>query len=178
LDPPARNVVAQLSERAAEDLAPAQAAELVEILDLEARWENLRAERPGGTPGHDTVTLRNRQRTFEAYQSRLAGYMARYKTTRVPELTPNGPQRLGNWCRTVRAVLLRAGEGCPVHAIEKAHRLAGRIAGRVRAEALGRDDLPETVAGAIRELDTLVRWCDGLLMGDPPETRSAYEVGN
>jgi hypothetical protein len=151
--------VAQLSEQAAQDLDPVQATELVEVLDLEARWENQRAD-GSRTAGRGTLDLLSRQRTYEAFRVRMAAYLARYRTQRVPELTPNGPDRLRKWCRTVRAVLHRAGRGCPVHAIEKAHRLVGRIAERLKMDSLLRGAPPQTTTDAIRELDTLIRWCD------------------
>ncbi|MDB5309234.1 MAG: hypothetical protein JWO38_3436 [Gemmataceae bacterium] len=169
--------MAQLNERAAEDLDPVQAAELAAVIDLEARWENMRADRPGGAVGHGTLDLQNRQRTYEAFRSRWVAYTARYKTLRVPELTPNGPERLGAWCRAVRAVLRRAeGGGCPVHAVEKAHRLAGRIAERLKKEPVGRGGPLGGVGDAIREMDAVVRWCDGLL--PPTGAEGAAEVGN
>jgi hypothetical protein len=158
--------VAQLNESAAEQLDPVQAAELARVIDLEARWENIRADRAGVMTGHGTLDLQNRQRTYEAFRSRLAAYTARYRSTRVPELTPNGLDRLGAWCRTVRAVLRRAEHvaaagDCPVYVVAKAHRMADQIAIRLNKKPVGQGSPPDDIAGAIRELDALIAWCDG-----------------
>jgi hypothetical protein len=168
--------VAQLSANAAEQLAPAQAAELTRIIDLEARWENMRVDRPG--PGHDTLDLQNRQRTYEAFRARRAAYVAQYRTDRIPELTPNGPDRLAAWCRAVRSVLRRAEPGteCPAHAIEKAYRLTDRLAARLNEAPVVRGT-PDGIAAAIRELDGIIRWCDGLLGGPDRPPDPAFEVG-
>lgn len=166
--------MAQLNETAAEQLGPDQAAELARVIDLEARWENMRVDRPG--PGHGTLDLQNRQRTYEAFRSHLAAYVARYRTSRVPELTPNGPDRLGAWCRSVRAVLRRARPGteCPGHAIEKAYRLTDRLAVRLGKEPLART-APDSAEAAIRELDGIIRWCEG--SDAEPLAAAAYELG-
>jgi hypothetical protein len=146
-----------MTESAAGRLTPARAAELARVLDLQSRWENLRAE---GTPS--TAQLHALQTAFEAYRVRMAAYTARDRSEPVPELSPTKPDRLGAWCRTVRAVLSRAERGeCPTHVLEKAHRVADRIAARVKAEPAGRGS-PTDLAGAIRQLDAVIAWCDGL----------------
>ena len=131
------------------------------MLDLQSRWENLRAE---GT--QSTAQLQALQAAFEAYRARMAAYTARDRGEPVPELSPTKPGRLGAWCRTVRAVLGRADGGeCPTHVLEKAHRMADRIAARVKAEPAGRES-PTDLAGAIRQLDRVIAWCDR--QGDCP----------
>jgi hypothetical protein len=163
-----------MTEAAADRLTPARAAELVQVLDLQSRWENLRA---AGSP--TTAQLHALQAAFEAYRVRMAAYTARDHSEPVPELTPTQPGRLGTWCRTVRAVLRRAdGAGCPTHIVAKAHRVADRIAQRLNADPVGRA-APTDVAGAVGELDALIAWCARL--GDvtrPAAGRSAFEVGD
>jgi hypothetical protein len=150
-----------MTETAAGRLTPARAAELVRVLDLQSRWENLRA---GGTAS--TAQLQALQGAFETYRVLMAAYTARDRGEPVPELSPTKPGRLGAWCRTVRAVLSRADGGeCPTHVLEKAHRVADRIAARVQAEPAGRES-PTDLAGAIRQLDAVIAWCDEL--GDVP----------
>ena len=79
-----------------------------------------------------------------------------------PELSPTKPGRLGAWCRTVRAVLVQAGSGeCPTHVLAKAHRVADRITAPVQAEPAGRK-APTDLAGAMRQVDLVIAWCDGL----------------
>ena len=159
--------MAQMSEQAAEKLDPEQAAELVRVIDLQAQWENTRAEpaRPDG--GYSTPDLNGRQRTYEAFRSRLAAYTARYKAAEVPETTLNTPQRVGVWCRAVRAVFRRAGHeagtDCPTHAVEKAYRLADRIAARLKVEPVGRGSPPDGIGAAVGVLDAVILWCDGLV---------------
>lgn len=158
--------MSQMSEHAAETLDPAQAAELVRVIDLQARWENMRAEPTGADGGYSTPDLHGRQRTYEVFRSRLAAYTARYKAAEVPETTLNTPGRVGVWCRTVRAVFRRArheaGAECPTHAIEKAYRLADRIAARLKVEPVGRGSPPDGIAAAVGALDAVILWCDEL----------------
>lgn len=168
--------MAQLNESAAGLLTPAQAAELTRVIDLEARWENMRVDRPG--PGHGTLDLQNRQRAYEAFRARRAAYEVEYRTNRFPELTPNGPDRLGAWCRAVRAVLHRAEPGTeqPAHALEKAYRLTDRLATRLNRVPVVRG-LTDGIEAAIRELDGIIRWCDGLTGGPELPPDPAFEVG-
>jgi hypothetical protein len=146
--------VTQITETAAGRLTPARAAELARVLDLQSRWENLRAD---GTPS--TAQLQALQAAFEAYRARMAAY-AGDRGEPVPELSPAQPSRLGAWCRTVRAVLTRAEGGVyPAHVVEKAQRVADRIAARVKAAPVARE-APADLAGAIRQLDAVIAWCD------------------
>jgi hypothetical protein len=161
-----------MNERAAEKLDPEQAAELARVIDLQSRWENMRGE-----TGDSVAQLHAIQKAFEAYRVGLAEYAARYRSEQVPDLSPSGPDRLGAWCRAVRAVCRRAeGCDCPSHLVAKAHRMADRIAARVGADPVAREP-PADTAGAIRQLDAVIAWCDGLVGLRPPESGSAFEVG-
>lgn len=164
----------QMTETAADRLTPDRAAELARVLDLQAKWENLRAD------GNDsTARLQALQRAFEEYRVRLTAYSARDRSEPIPELSPTGPGRLGTWCRTVRAVLRRAaGADGPLHIVAKAHRLADRIAARGSAAVAGRET-PADLAGAIRQLDLVIAWCDELAAAPrPPAAEATYEVGS
>jgi hypothetical protein len=111
------------------------------------------------------------QTTFEAYRSALAAYSARYKSDAVPEIASSIVERVAAWCRTVRAVIRRAegqaGAVCPDHVVAKVYRLADRVAERSRVEQVARGSAPEGLWAAIRELDAVIRWCDGLSAPQP-----------
>jgi hypothetical protein len=152
--------VSQISERTAELLPPAQAAELVAVIDAQARWENLRGD-PPHSGDNSATALQNRQKAYEAFRSRQAAYTAQYRAAQVSEPTLNTPERLGEWSRAVRAVLLRSeSTACPGHLIAKAHRLADRIAARLGKPAVVRDTPADDSAGAARELGAVIAWCD------------------
>jgi len=155
--------VTQMKENTAERLAPARATELAQILDLQAQWENLRADNIDST-----AHLQSLQKAFEAYRSRQAAYIANDPSEPIPEMSPTRPARLGAWCRTVRAVFRRSGEAseCPTHVVTKVHRLADQIAARVKVEPAGRES-PTDMTTAIRQLDTVITWCDGLESSTP-----------
>ncbi len=162
-----RRNVSQITERTAEQLAPVQATELAGVIDAQARWENLRGE-PSRAGDNSPSALQNRQKAYEAFRSRQAAYAAQYRTAPVSETTLNTPERLGEWCRIARAVLLRAETAaCPGHLIAKAHRLAGRIATRLGAAAVERSGVVEDTAGAVRELTAVITWCDTVTRSAP-----------
>src|SRR5262245_2529218 len=127
-----------MSESTAEKLTPAQAAELARVLDLQARWENMRDDTASAHGVNSVSHLQGLQRAFEAFRVRMAEYSARHRSAQIPDLTPSGPDRLGAWCRTVRAVFRRAvgeaGDDCPAHVAATAHRMAARIAARGKTD--------------------------------------------
>ena len=105
----------------------------------------------------------------------------------MPELTLNTPDRVGAWCRAVRAVFRRAepvgvGSDRPTHAVEKAYRLADRIAARLKTSPLGRESPPDharqvhTGAPDVGvEPPAVVRALPGISVPDPGPDRSAEE---
>jgi hypothetical protein len=148
--------VPQLNETAAAKLDPVRAADLTRVLDLQSRWENLRAE-----VGDSMTHLQPLQKAFETYRARRAEYVARYRSEHIPDLSPSGPERLGAWCRAVCALLRRAGEcECPANTVVKALRMADRISARVKVEQVGRESPPHDAAGAIQQLDAIISWCE------------------
>jgi len=159
--------MSQMSETVAEKLEPAQAAELVRVIDLQARWENMRGSptATGGNAGFSTPDLQGRQKAYEAFRVRLAAYTTRYRAAHVPEVTLNTPERVGMWCRAVRAVFRRAGQEFteyPANIVAKAHRLADKIAARVGKEPAEREASIAGLPTAIRNLDAIISWCDAL----------------
>jgi hypothetical protein len=156
----------EIIDAAVVNLSPAQAIDLALLVDLEARWENLRgtpARAPGG-PG--TQDLQGKQKAYEAFRARLAAYNKRYAPAHAAELLLNTPSRLGKWCRAMGRLYAQvedhAQAPCPVHLVEKAYRWADRVADRAQRERLVRPAAPATLAAAIRDLDALAQWCDGL----------------
>jgi hypothetical protein len=148
-------------------LAPAQAVELALLIDLEARWENLRAPRSCTTEGLSAAgNLQAMQRAYDAFRARLRAYNRRYAPEHVSERLLNTPGRLGKWCREARD-LYRLAEhdrrvGCPVHLLEKAYRHADWLAAKAGERAAGRSEPPVTIPAALRDLEALAAWCDGL----------------
>ena len=52
--------------------------------------------------------------------------------------------------------------------------MADRIAARVKADPVGRGAPPGDVAGAVRDLDAVIAWCDGLAgQPEPPASPPA-----
>jgi hypothetical protein len=158
--------VAQLTAQAAESLSPDQAADLARVMESQACWENLRDDPTAG--GAEGAALRERQRRYDAFRAALAAYTARHRGADLPELTLNSPERVGTWCRAVRAVCRRAGPDAeaPTQVVGKAYRLADRIAARLKVAPVARDgDRPGEMDGAIRGLEEVIAWCDGLSVG-------------
>ena len=157
----------EMREASAGTLDPAQATELSLLVDLEARWENLRK-----TPSPDpevvaaTQDLKAKQKAYEAFRAKLVAYNKQYSPAHVPELLLNTPARLGIWCRKMRDLYLQVEHApqipCPVHLLEKAHRWAERMSVRMNKDRLGRSAPPDTIGAVIEGLGGLVQWCDGL----------------
>jgi hypothetical protein len=147
------------------NLSPAQATELSLLVDLEARWENLRIYQPT-TPGVVSTLkeLHQKQKAYEAFFAKLAAYNKKYKPAHVPELLLNNATRLGLWCGRMRDLLARVQNDpqvhCPVHLLEKAYRWADRLSDRMKKDRIARPTLASNIAAAIRELDELAQWCD------------------
>ena len=152
---------------AEKEISAAQAAALTVLLDLEARWENLRAARQE-TPRVSSIArdLLVMQKAYDAFRVQLKAYQASFSPTHVSELLLNTPARLGGWCRQVRDLHLRAGQSAqahsPVHLLEKAYRWADQLAGKRGTERASRASPPGTAEAMIRHLEALAVWCDAL----------------
>jgi hypothetical protein len=156
-----------LREASVRNLDPAQAAELSVLVELEARWENLRRSpsRPKEA-GPSTQELQSKQKAYEAFHVLLRSYNKRYTPAHVPELLLNTPARLGLWCRAMAHLFNQVGDHPrahnPVHLVEKAYRWADRVADRVHVEHVRRPAPPESIRAAIGNLEELARWCEDL----------------
>jgi hypothetical protein len=148
-------------------LDPAQAAELAQLVDLEARWENLRTT-PSRTPDVRSTAedLHNRQQSYAAFRARLAAYNQRHAPAHVPELLLNTPLRLGLWCRRMHALFRRVPEDLwakgPVHLLEKAYRRADAVAVKLGTDPIPRARTPDNLRDVLRALEALAQWCEDL----------------
>jgi hypothetical protein len=150
-------------------LGVAQSVELAQMLELEACWENLAKTPAPAEHGAAMRDLQHRQKAHQAFQTRLALYNKRYKTNHTASIFWSTPARLGTWCLAMRDLCFRiqhdAGAPSPVHMVEKAFRLADRIALRLKVAPPSRVTPPTDTVAAIRDLDLVSRWCADLVDG-------------
>lgn len=150
-------------------LSPTQATDLSFLVDLEARWENLRmnqAANRGKILTRDE--LKQIQTAYEAFHGKLVAYNTRYKPLHVPELLLNNALRFQRWCRNLQglyAMILQ--NNWPANAsaqlLEKAYRCADRIADRANKARYARPSASDTIVAMVQDLENLARWCDGLV---------------
>ena len=137
------------------------------LVDLEARWENLRICQPV-TPGVVSTLkeLHQKQKAYEAFFAKLVAYNKEYRPAHVPELLLNNAPRPGAWCWKMRDLQLWVQHDAqaqgPVHLLDKAYRWADRLADRTKKVRITRSPGASTVSAAIRELEELAKWCDNL----------------
>jgi hypothetical protein len=157
--------MSEIQDGSDQNCATDQAAELAVLVELEACWENLRttASRPPQVQ-LNIRDLQGKQKAYEIFRGKLAGYNKRYAPAHIPELLLNTPARLGLWCRSMRDLYLRiehdARGHCPVHLLEKAYRRADQLAGKTSKNGVHRPGPANTIRAAIDELEALSRWCD------------------
>lgn len=149
----------KLRESDAAQLPPTQAIRLLQVLELEARWEALKVGR-----GNDSTLamLRARQAAFDAYRNALVEYTKTHTHHEVPEVMRTGPKEIAAWCRIMRAIFRQAeiaGNSPPVHVIAKGYQMAERISELRKVEPLARGDAPTGLAAAITQLDQIILWC-------------------
>jgi hypothetical protein len=140
-----------------------QAAELSLLVDLEARWENLRTVKLG----HSLQDLQARQKAYDGFHAKLVAYNRRYTPSHVPELLLNTPLRLALWCRRMRDLYRQVEHiprcHCPVHLLEKAYRCADHLAARFHTARANRPAmLPGTSHDTAAGLEALAQWCNAL----------------
>ncbi len=145
----------------------AQAIELSQLVDLEARWENLRIYQPASAGTTSTLKeLHQKQKAYEAFFAKLGIYNKAHKPAHVAELLLNNAPRLGKWCWSMRDLVLQVQNDpqahCPTHLLAKAYRWADRVADRMKRAPIARPAETLTIAAAIQELEDLARWCDEL----------------
>lgn len=159
------------------NVSAAQAAELSKLADLEARWENLRAERGNGGKEGAFIQLQQKQKAYEAFHAKLKDYNKAFRPAHVAELLLNTPHRLSEWCRWMRDLHARVERNDPIpypaHLMEKAYRSAERVASRLNLEPAPRPVLPRNVAEVAQELESLACWCDRALGGPDRQERVA-----
>ena len=166
----------EMPEASVGKMDAAQAAELSLLVDLEARWENLRRTRLR-PPDADSSTqdLQGKQKAYESFHAKLMAYNKKYTPAHVPELLLNTPSRLARWCQTMRNLYLCVEHDprghCPVHLLEKAYQWADRVGDRMNKSYITRSTPPDTIRAAIRDLEALGRWCDDLARVASPEER-------
>lgn len=133
--------------------------ELAQLVELQARWENLPT-----AAGHGVPDLVAKQAAYEAYRSRQAAYNAKHDQAHDPPTQAHTPAKLGLWLRSMRDLFARAECDprcpCPVHLLEKARRSAVRVAGRLKLDPPAVTP-PATVRAAVEGLEALAGWCDG-----------------
>jgi hypothetical protein len=139
----------------------AQAVELTVLVEMEARWENLRGQ-PANTrtSQNDLTTI---QQFYEQYHTRLVAYNQGNKPEHIPELLINTPSRLARWCAKM-CDLFQIAEGdskaqCPVNVVEKTYRRAESIAKRLGRTPPLRRTPPKIIQTAIEDLRAVEMWC-------------------
>jgi hypothetical protein len=150
-----------------QNLPFAQAIALSLLVELEARWENLRIYQPltaGRTP---TVNeLHQKQKAYEAFVANLVKYNRAHQPAHIAELLLNNASRLGRWCWSMRDLFLQIQSApqahCPNHLLAKAYRWADRVADRMKMDHITRPTLSTTIPAGIQELEEMARWCDNL----------------
>jgi hypothetical protein len=140
--------------------------ELAVLVDLEARWENVRASRKLAGPS-TLQELQGNQRAYEVFHAKLVAYNKRYAPPHIPELMVNTPLRLELWCKKMGALFAKLDGGVPfpAHLLEKAYRLADGIATRQGRDRAARP-MPAGVRLATQELHGLATWCAELARAD------------
>jgi len=150
----------------ARNLSAGQTAELSALVDLEACWENLRAEPLTVERSATLKQLQQKQKAYEAFHVKLVAYNKSYRPAHVPELLLNTAERLGAWCRTMSHLHLELPQDpqthYPHHVLQKAYRWADKLSERLKIERVARPGLDPVVSAAVRELEDLANWCTGL----------------
>ena len=151
----------------ARQLPFAQAMELSLLVDLEARWENLRIYQPAAAGLTSTPKeLHQKQKAYEDFVAKLGIYNKSHKPAHVAELLLNKASRLGQWCWNMRDLILQIQQDpqahYPTHLLAKAYRWADRVADRMKTEHIARPTQSITIPAAIQELEEMARWCDNL----------------
>ncbi len=155
-------------ELPAENRSSSQATDLCLVVDLEARWENLRMHYQSATPkmGSTRDELHQIQRAHEAFFTRLVAYNKNYKPAHIPEALVNNARRLGLWCRKMQELHRRVQHDSksryPVHLLAKAYLWADRLADKIKRERIARPVRSDNIQAAIGELENLAQWCDDL----------------
>jgi hypothetical protein len=144
--------------------ASPRTCDLALLVELEARWENLRPDSSGLTNQRSTqAELSARQRAYEAFQMKQAEYAKKYPPGYVPAFQRGTSVRLAAWLRNMRDLYQQVEEApqmpSPVHVLAKAYRCADSLADKAGKERFSRT-AADTVKAAVAELEALARWCN------------------
>jgi hypothetical protein len=144
-----------------------QSTELSLLVELEARWENLRGNKTPNPGKEETTHLQQKQKAYEAFHDKLSAYNKAFKPEHVPERLLNTPLRLCEWCRKMRDLFTRSEQNgktpYPAHLLEKAYRSADRIADVLHKGHTLRSAPSGDASEAVRELESLAIWCETLV---------------
>src|SRR5262245_9485811 len=114
------------------DLDLQQAVELAQVVELEARWENLPQAAAQLDMALSVRGLHDKQNAYAAYSARLVAYNERYRAGHYAKPARSTPPRLVAWLQAMRDLFSRVEHdprcACPVHLVEKAYRWADRVA--------------------------------------------------
>jgi hypothetical protein len=146
------------------NLSAGQTIELSALVDLEACWENLRAEPLTAERSRTLKQLQQKQKAYEAFHVKLVAYNKNYRPAHVPELLLNTAERLEAWCRTMIHLHVALPQDprahYPHHVLQKAYRWADKLSERLKIERVTRP--PLDCGAAVRELEDLANWCTSL----------------
>lgn len=149
----------QMSFTYAETLDPAQATELVKVLELQSAWESTKVDPRSRNRVCSVEELNRRQRTFEEYRVRLDAYCQSFWSTRLPVLSSYSLDRLRTWCESLRVLLQKAESGVSTkHLTEMTYQAADRIAARMNRLGVERQS-SEHPDAAIQGLNAVIAWC-------------------
>jgi hypothetical protein len=134
------------------------------LVDLEARWENLRLGPANQESTHHDLT--RKQRAFDAFRLKLVDYNKKYPPGYVSAFHRNTPARLAAWLGKMRDLYRQAEPfaevSSPVNLLEKAYRSADSIADKTGKVRFPRAAAVDTVKAAREELEALTRWCESV----------------
>jgi hypothetical protein len=151
--------MSRLSEAIARNLDPVQAAVLVRVVTLQAKWQNLKDD----GHGHSIARLHSLQQTFESFRISQTDYIARYRAEPAPDLALKTPKRLEAWCHTVQTVIQRAAAASSdddlAHVATRAYALADWIAKRLGTAPVDRKPQASSREGVLADLEAVRAWC-------------------
>src|SRR5262245_34526271 len=135
-----------------------QAVDLAQVVELEARWENLPHAATQRGVALSVRGLHDKQKAYAAYSARLAAYNGRYREGYFAKPARGTPPRLAAWLQAMRDLCSRVEHdprcACPVHLVEKAYRWADRVALLLKKDPVERVP-PCTTRAAIDELEVV-----------------------
>ncbi len=147
-----------------ETAAPSRTLDLALLVDLEARWENLRSGPTNQESTHQDLT--RKQRAYDAFQAKLFEFNKKYPPGYVAAFQRGTSVRLAAWLRKMRDLYHQVEDApqlpSPVHLLEKAYRCADGMADKAGKERFRRATAPDTVKATVGELEALERWCSDL----------------